>query len=84
MLELVFGEVLLGRAHQLAQRAHERQRADVQRLDLGEHALENLAQSRAVGRVEIELAGELREGVADRRQPRGIEAPDLLAEGVEL
>ena len=55
----------------------------MQRLDLGQHTLEQRSQLGAVGLVARELLREPRERVPDRGQPRGVEPPDLLAEGVQ-
>ena len=82
-LELVLADLLDG-SHQVAERAHERERSAVQRLDLGQQTLEQAPQPTAVGLGLCKLVGELRELVPDRRQPRGVEPPDLLAERVEL
>ena len=82
-LELVLADLLDG-SHQVAERAHERERPAMQRLDLGQQALEQAPQPRTVGLELCELVSELREHVPDRRQPRHVEPADLLAERVEL
>ena len=81
-LELVLSD-LLDRPHQVAERAHERERSGVQRLDLGQQTLEQRPQLGTVGLWLCELVGELGERVADRRQACGVEPADLLAERVE-
>ena len=82
-LELLFAD-LLDRPHQVAERAHERQRAGVQRLDLGEQALEQRSQAGAVG---LSLRELLARAVASASRIAGRRAvssrADLLAERVE-
>ncbi len=80
--ELLFPDLLDG-SHQIAERAHERERAGVQRLDLAEQALEQRPEPGALRLIARKLLRQPRERVADRRQARGIQPSDLLAGRVE-
>jgi len=65
-VELVLTDLLDG-SHQVAQRAHERERPGVQRLDLAQNALEQRSQLGAIGLAQIELLDESCERVAVRK-----------------
>ncbi len=58
----------LDRAHQVAERAHERQRSRMQGLDFGEQSLKQRSQAGPVGLIAFELVGQVGESVADRGQ----------------